>query len=305
MICFQIAATVKARIVLKTIKESIKTADEALTLYDKLMDRLIPWKEFNEILAELNKFRKDYSVESALLISEIKTFMMDGMDAYFSASQDVYEWASVVIPKLNLYIKLFNNYDKRRAEAQKRILIEILGGGIAKMTDAQTQLRTSFESFNSAFGKLSILRGRFETEFDEKSEFVDSKLSLIRTFTGIGKTAGPFFGIFGIPISFASGKIEEEFVPLFLKKMESIKKFYDKLQEKVQQSFDNIHKTKTTLSTEIAHIGDLKIKTQQTETFVNLDDEPEIRDVAIEYAQALIEKCEAYRKRHVHKTDLL
>lgn len=77
---------------MKTIKESIKTADKALDVYNKVMDRLIPWKEFNETLAELDKFRKDYSIESALLISEIKTFMMDGMDAYFGSSQDVYEW---------------------------------------------------------------------------------------------------------------------------------------------------------------------------------------------------------------------
>lgn len=60
---------------MKTVREGVKTVDEVLTLYDKIVDRVIPWKAFNETLVELDKFRKDYSTESAALIGETKTFM--------------------------------------------------------------------------------------------------------------------------------------------------------------------------------------------------------------------------------------
>lgn len=71
--------------------EGIKTADKALDLYNRHIDRIVPWKEFNETLVELDRFRGNYSVESAALIGDVKKLMMDGMDAYFAASQNVYE----------------------------------------------------------------------------------------------------------------------------------------------------------------------------------------------------------------------
>lgn len=289
---------------MKLIRESINAADKALDLYDSVMDQIIPWKEFNETLVELDKFRKDYSIESASLIGEIKTFVMAGMDAYFFASLDVYEFAGVAATYLKLYIKLFHNYNGRRAEAQKDILLKVLGDGVTKMTAAQNQLVKSSASFNSAFEKLSFLRKRFENEFNEKSEFFESKLDLIRTVSTVANTAGQILSIFGIPLCAATCLVERELIPLLLEKMESIKKFYDTLQDKVHETFANIQKTKSILSNEITHIDELQIQTKQTEEFMSLDTLPEIRDTAIEYAQALIDKCLEYRKRHINKTDL-
>lgn len=85
------SVAIKAKIAFKIIKESIKAADGVLDLYNSVMEQIIPWKEFNETIVELDKFRKDFSVDSALLIGEIKTLMLAGMDEYFSASQDIYE----------------------------------------------------------------------------------------------------------------------------------------------------------------------------------------------------------------------
>lgn len=244
------------------------------------------------------------STERSILVLGVSTqYTNIHNNNYFVASQNFR--AGIAASHLSIYIKLFNNYDRRRAEAQKQLLIDVLEKGVSKMSAAQSRLVISSKKFNLAFGKLSTLRTRFENEFTEKSEFFDSKLSLIRNFNDIANTVGAIYGIFGIPISYATRKIEKEFVRLLLEKMESIKKFYDKLQEKVQQAFDNIRKTKSILSTEIDQIGELKVKTQQTETFVSMDNAPEIRDIVIEYATALIDKCEEYRQRHINKTDLL
>lgn len=233
------------------------------------MDHIIPWKEFNETLAELDRFRKDYSEESAMLISEVKKFIMDGMDAYFSASQDVYEWTGRASSHLTLYIKLFDNFNGRRADAQKQLLVEVLGAGVDRMNAAQKQLKTSSARFNLAFGKLSVLRKRFEDEFNEKSEFVESKVDSVRKACLAGDIASLFGGVFGIPIRAVTGLIEKEFIPQLLEKMESVKKFYDNLNEKVHSASENTQKTKALLKNEIQHIGELRIQTQQTESFVS------------------------------------
>lgn len=290
---------------MKIIRESIDVADKVLDLYNSAMDKIIPWGEFNKTLVELDKFRKDYSTESALLISEVKTLMMDGMDSYFSASQDVYEFAGLATTHLKLYIKLFNHRNNRKAEAQKDLLIQVLGDGLTKLTDAQSQLKKSSASFNTAFGKLSALHDRFKHEFNVKSEFFESKVELIRKMSTIANVAGQIFSIFGIPLRAATSLVEKEMIPQLLNKMESIKKFYDTLKDKVQETFANIHKTKSILSKEIEQISELKIQTTNTETFVSLDDEPEIRALVIDYVQALIEKCQEYRHRHINKTDLV
>lgn len=87
-------------------------------------------------------------------------------------------------------------------------------------------------------------------------------------------------------------------------KLATIQKFYDHLEEKVQQAVKNIQYTKKILQSEIQHISDLKIKTQQTAYFVNLDEIPEFRDVIIETAQNFIGNCEEYRTRHINKKDI-
>lgn len=76
---------------METIKDGIETTEKALELYDKLVDRVIPWDEFKKTLSELDEFRKEYSTESSELIGETKTLVLNGMDEYRSASRNVYE----------------------------------------------------------------------------------------------------------------------------------------------------------------------------------------------------------------------
>lgn len=87
--------------------------------------------------------------------------------------------------------------------------------------------------------------------------------------------------------------------------MASITKFYENLNAKVEQAFLDIDATKNTLHTEIQHIGELKVKTKETQAFINVDDIPDLRDVVIQSIEELIQKCLEYRTRHINKTDLL
>lgn len=188
---------------MEVVKKGVDTIDHALSMYDKLIDRIVPWKAFNETLAELDKFRKDYSTESAALIGETKTYMMNGIDAYFTASQNVYEWCGLVIPLLGVYIKLFTNHNPAKAEGQKKLLVQVLEDGIERMNAAQEDLGKSASAFNSAAGKLTTLHSRFAVEFDEKSEYFQTLITKIR----VGAYAGSaVFGIIGIGIAAAVGK---------------------------------------------------------------------------------------------------
>lgn len=284
---------------METVIEGIEVAEEALVFYDKLVEQIIPWKDFNNTLVELDRFHQDYSTESALLISEIKTFMLDGMDAYFAASQDVYEFAGTIATHLELYIKLFNGHNARKAGAQKNLLLEIFDSGLKKLKSAQEQLGKSSESFNSVFGQLSTLRKRFEDEFDMHSEYFQIKMKIY-------KKGSHFFGsLFGISGYFLGAEIgNQRYVRKLQQELERIKMFYYYLHVKIPQAFNNIDDTKKIIRNEIHHISELKVQIEETQTFVILDYMADVRDEAINAAQNLITKCMAYRKRHIEKTEL-
>lgn len=222
------------------------------------------------------------------------------MDNYFSASQNIYEFAGLATSHLALYISLLNDQNVRQAAAQKNLLIGILESGIQKMTAAQDELGNSSSSFNSVIGRLTALRKRFEDESDEK------KGSLKNEISGFRKGAYLFGGLFGIQGLIIAPKYgEQRYVYKIKREMELIRRFYDNLRVKIEQAFHNIEDTKKTLKMEIQHISDLKIQTEQTESFVNLDDVSDLRDIVIDSAQGLIAKCMEYRKRHVEKTELI
>lgn len=296
---FDMLPKTEAKLALETVRDGILEAKGALVVYDQLVERVVPWKEFSDILIGLDKFREDYSTESALLITEIKTLMTDGINAYFSASESVYEWTGTAITDLGLYIKLFSHYDVRRAAAQRKLLIDLLGSGVEKMSAAQKQLDKSSKSFNRVYSELSTLRKRFEDEFDETSEFFQVKMELIRS-------GSHFWGssLFGLSGYFFGEEIgERKYVNKLKRELRKIEMFYYHLHLKIEQALNNIVDTKKILGVEIQHITEMKIQVGDTKVFVGLDEVPDMRDAIIETAKDLISKCEQYRKKHVEKIE--
>lgn len=222
------------------------------------------------------------------------------MAYYSSASQNIYEWAGTVQPLLKVYIKLFDKHTEEKAQTQRKLMLKVLDEGIEKMTAARKDLEKSSRSFNDAGGKLEDLQIRFNAEFDEKSEFIQSKILKVK----IGAyTGGALFGIPGLLIAhyFAVGN----FVPKLLEKLDGIEKFYKELKTKVQTGSEQIDNIKSTLKKEVQHITDLKVQTENTKSYVNTDDIPEVRDEVIESVKQLITHCDAYRTRHNAKSDLV
>lgn len=141
----------------EVVKSAIETADGALDLYNKYLDQVIPWKTFDETIKELSRFKHEYSQAASVLVGDIKVLLMDSQDKYFEATQTVYEWCGVATQLLTAYILLFDEYNEKKASAQKDILIRILDDGVKKLNEAQKSLLVSSQSFNTASGKLLAL----------------------------------------------------------------------------------------------------------------------------------------------------
>lgn len=279
---------------LNIAKEGIEALHTGFDLYNKFLDKIVPWSELNQTITKLDKYRSDYSDEAAVLIGQVKTKMMGGMDAYTRATQSVYEWCGLAVKLLNTYKILFTGQmNPGKFAASRKFLLEVLEDGIKKMTIGQKELGDSSASFNVAAGKLTELNHRLAADFDKNSEYCQAQISHIRLVAYA--SAAPFL-IFGLPI--AAGIVEGVLVPKLHAKMTAIQKWYKDVSADVQNSFKNIDDTKAKLQQEIRNIGELKVQTKETETYVEVDNTPELKEIILQSVVDLIGKCEAYINRH-------
>lgn len=172
--------------------------DKALEMYNKVFDKIVPWSELNRTISKLDEYRDDYSKEAAALLGEIKTKMMNGMDAYHRSVQSIYEWCGFTLKTLKMYKKLFEN--KSRSvdsiyNTTRKLLLKTLTNGIDKMEKAKEALDDSSRSFNESAGKLTSLNGRLKSDFDKNSEYYQSQITRIRA---VAYGTGAAFGLFGI-----------------------------------------------------------------------------------------------------------
>lgn len=271
--------------------EALTTTDEVLGMYIEVLDRAVPWKAFEQTLAELDKYKSVYSEQSVSLIDDIKLLMKNAIDAYYKASELIFRWCDTATPLLAAYVELFKDHTVEKAHTQKDLLVEILKKGITEMEAAQDEISQSSVSFNSATGSLTELNSRFHVEFDEINSNFESKIN----WTQFGSI---LFSLFGININ---GNVFDIKLSLLKAKFEEIQSFYNHLKLQVEQAFHDVDETKIKLSNDILKIGDLKTKTEETKTFVDLDDIPDLRDELIESGQSLLNKCNEYRRKHVEK----
>lgn len=169
----QRVATVVADFVVAIAEESIDGAYEALNSYEKLIERQKPWKELKKTYVDVDKFRKELSLEKALLTADIRMDIMDGLDAQFHASHRIYEWAAVTAVHLKLYIKLFDEYDAKKSKTQNQILNGVLDKLTVQINQALTKLNDSALSYQSASDKLKTLLDDLPNDKSTMKRFYD------------------------------------------------------------------------------------------------------------------------------------
>lgn len=276
----------------ETTKEVFEVVGETMGLYNKVLDEVIPWKEFEATLSELDRYHDDYSKESAELLDQIKAYMVDGMDAYHRSSKSIYDWTGTTLPILTQYLDLFDKNSENDAKTAKKLLVDMLDDGIKSMTHAQKELASCSAHFNQASGKLVSLNTRLGIDFDKESNYYASQVSDIRLKAYIGAA---ILGPFGLLI--AAGIVEGKVVPDLDAKLADIKKFYEEVKDKVVRTQDDIDNVKVKLNEEIRVIGDLKIQTETAEIFVGLNDE--LKTFIVESVEGLISKCNEFRLKHI------
>ncbi len=286
----------------EVVKNAIETADGALDLYNKYLDQVIPWQTFDETIKELSRFKQEYSQAASVLVGDIKTLLMDSQDKYFEATQTVYEWCGVATQLLAAYILLFDEYNEKKASAQKDILIKVLDDGITKLNEAQKSLLVSSQSFNNASGKLLALDSQLTNDFSEKSSYFQSQVDKIRKEAYAGAAAGVVAGPFGLIISYsiAAGVVEGKLIPELKNKLKSVQSFFTTLSNTVKQANKDIDAAKLKLTTEIAAIGEIKTETETTRFYVDYDDL--MLSLLKEAAKKMINTCNEYQKDTVKDT---
>lgn len=282
----------KAQALTEIAKEAMSAASIAMDSYNKVLDLADPWEKFHETMRGLDKYREDYSKNALKLYINIRYFVSNGISAYYRSTEHVYEWCYLVTPLLKKYIELFNEMDMSKLAEQRDLLIEILDNGIKEMKNAQNELDEASSHFNSLAGTLTSFRHQLDSDFSDHSDYLEAKKAEIRK---VGYGSASIFGPIGWAI--AAGIIEGKLIPELKARLGNIEDFYKKLNVLVDQSFTNIGESKDKIKDEIRVIGELKVQTEETKTYAEIDITPELKDIVIEAAQSLISKCNEYKKR--------
>lgn len=287
---------------IKVIKSAIEAGNGAIDLYNKTIDKLIPWNTIQATVEELNRFQVDYSKEAATLVGQIKTKLLSCMDSYYISTQKVYEWCRVTTDLMEAYLKLFENYDEPKSSAQKNILIIVLEKGITQIGSAQEALQKSSESLNGISGDLLTLDSQLKSDFDDKSAYFTNQVDKLRKEAYGGAASGVLLGPFGLVISYsvAAGVLEGKLIPELKAKLKSVQEFYENLTKTLSEAAKDLNDGKDKLKNEISNLGKLKVVTETTRFYVDYDDL--IIDMLKDSAQKLIDNCHLYQKNHGKKS---
>jgi hemolysin E len=280
-------------------KDAIESVEKALDVYNKVVDNLIPWDSYIETCKEIERFKSDYSNEAADLVGQAKTLLLDSQDAYFNSTQCIYKWCGITLNLVPIYIK---NLDAgTNLDAQRAILKQVITIGIKNIEDSIKNLNKSSESFNQLTGKLTSLGVRLDSDFDTKSAYFNSRIDDLRKKAYGGAAAGAILGPFGLIISYsiASGVLEGKLIPELKKQLEGVKKFFEELNKKVENTKSNIGGAKETIKDEIQSISDLETTSRTIDSLVEFD--TSLKDEMITLCNRLIDQCNAYQKRHGRK----
>lgn len=262
-----------------------------LNLYDRVMDRIIPWDNFTDTMQKLNQYRNSYSVESGALVGGITKLMMDAQDAYFESTQSIYEWADLASRLFKAYLRLFTRPSDDKAKVQRSILLTVLGQGEIKLESAKNNLLRSSRNFNDAAGKMVALNSRLNSEYNENNEYVKEQVARIRELHCIH--------ILWFEIGCESTEFTED---QLCEKLENIQKFHDDLQKALDKARRDIEDVKIKLQEEVSVIGELKTAVEAAQAIaVVVTKDADLIEILKENVQGLITQCDKYQERHGKK----
>ena len=256
--------------VVDTAKNGVDAANEALDLYNKSVNQLIPWDTFMQAMKDLRDNEKQYSDVAAVIVGKVQTLLLNSSDEYDSSLEEVNKWCKMAVPVLGQYMTLFEmTSDPKIAEAQKILLLKVLNDGSTHMDNAIAKLEVSKKSFNDAYGQLTTLKTQLDNDFKEGSSYYKSAVSDLRKQAYGGAAAGAVFGPIGLAVSYsiAAGVVEGELIPNLLKAFKETQKMFEDLQNTVKTTQESIDSAKLAITAEIRALGTMSAKIEETKTF--------------------------------------
>lgn len=271
MIFFETPADVAA---ITLAKNTIETSYNVLILYNSI-DSEVPWSIIKSAVSQSDQLVSSYSKESAPLVGEIVTNLLDINDKHFAASHHIKEWTALIVPFLKSYVQLFTDHSASIAHTQNRLLQKVLNDGLERIKMAQADLEIVSKSFYIlTFSLLPKLFKQVAVDFDEKSKFFKTKL-LVKT---IGSKK---ISVNGLKEYFAG-----------------VTQFFINLNNVIIEASSFISRTKTALKIQIEIFEVLHAESKKLENFESIADDRRLIDSVIRASQDLIGRCIAYQKSH-------
>lgn len=135
----------------------------------------IPIDEFRGFVEMLDRFRSYYSPRAIELANELETNLKTAIISYIMASQRVYEWCGLIVPRLESYFHFTGPLaisTKAQAKMQQDIIIRILERGSLKMAIAHEKLVRASEHFSRAYGSITALVAQLNIDVDPNGDFI-------------------------------------------------------------------------------------------------------------------------------------
>lgn len=248
---------------IKAANDSIQTVGQILDIFNNL-DRF-PWAVFKEKLSDIDKYPKDYSEESVILVGNIKANMRNIMDTYFEAMRRISEWCALAVQLLKTHVKLFTSRSALKAVDQ--LFQKVLSDGVAKMTTATAEIQKMSNNFGAAYGTLTVFFLKLEQNFDQDNAF--SLQKLFRTDH---------------------------------KEMDRAKAIVD-LKERLAylqicQAAIDIIKIEQQLETQVDDLKELNVQSNRRTNFETIANDATLRDAVVNAIENLIAKCSEYVEKH-------
>jgi len=280
------------------ISEGVGLIKVVFDIFEKVVDNLIPWKTYEETIRQFDRYKNDYSNAAGALVGEIKALLLNAKDAYFTSSQEIYEWCGLAIPILHAYNNLLTNSDPVAISSRKNLIVQVLNQGITKMTAAQAKLDAASLAFNGASTKVIALRAQLKNDFSEAGAYYQSQVEKMRREAYGTAATGIFAGPFGLIITYsiAAGVVEGKLIPELQAKLEEVRNYFNTVDTLLVSSDADMAKSKETLKKEINVITDLKVSAEKTLTFAKL--ESAHADTIKQHTNELINKCINYQQTH-------
>lgn len=244
-------------------------------------DASYTWKVFSQSLSEMNAFRKGYAADSSILYGDIETNIMNSDDVIFMRTQNSYEWASVAMPLLEVYLNV------SRAESTKNALNKILDLGKTQLNANKGMLKESLKSFNAVTTRIRNLQSQFNNRFDR-----NRKLLIIHSRRALASDKDQ-------PLDAR----EKNLIQQLLAKMEDIQQFGVNLEITIIGVVRKMKEAKEKLKDEIGKIENLRSKINPLKTVWKSGSAS--NDDVTASVHNLIAECKKYRERHLIKTNLI